>query len=57
VNALLEKYGTFEPTVQVIHRFLHQARRALRVLPESQGRTGLSLLTDYLVQQTEVLAV
>lgn len=57
VNSLLEKYGTFEPTVQVVHRYLEQARRALRVLPVSEGREGLAQLTDFLVQQTEVLAV
>ncbi len=57
VNGLLEKYGTFEPTAQVIYRYLDQARRALRVLPASPGREGLSQLTDFLAQQTEVLAV
>lgn len=57
VDKLLEKYGTFEPTVQVIHRYLEQARRALRVLPPSHGREGLLQITDFLMQQTEVLAV
>jgi len=57
VNALLAKYETFEPSIQEIGRFLDQARRALRVLPESPGRTGLSALTDFLAQQTGTLAV
>lgn len=57
VNALLTKYETFEPSVKEIQRFLDQARRALRVLPESHGRTGLSALTDFLAQQTGTLAV
>ena len=57
VNALLAKYETFEPSVQEIQRFLDQARRALRVLPESAGRTGLSALADFLAQQTGTLAV
>jgi len=57
VLALLEKYGTFEPTVQVIRRYLEQARRALRALPASPGRDGLTQLTDFLAQQTEALAV
>jgi geranylgeranyl pyrophosphate synthase len=57
VNALLAKYETFEPSVQEIQRFLDQARRALRVLPESAGRTGLSVLADFLAQQTSTLAV
>ena len=58
VNAMLAKYETaLRPSVREIQRFLDQARRALRVLPESHGRTGLSLLTDFLAQQTSSLAV
>jgi geranylgeranyl pyrophosphate synthase len=57
VNALLRKYRTFEPSVQEIRRFLDQARRALRVLPESAGRAGLSALADFLAQQTGTLVV
>src|SRR5450432_1203505 len=41
VNKLLAKYGTFEPSVEVISNYLEQARRTLRVLPESVGRAGL----------------
>jgi len=36
---------------------LDQARRALRVLPESSGRLGLGILTDFLAQQTGALVV
>jgi octaprenyl-diphosphate synthase len=57
VNALLAKYETFEPSVREIRRFLDQARRALRVLPESPGRAGLSALADFLAQQTGTLVV
>src|SRR6202142_947518 len=57
VNELLEKYETFEPTREVIARFLDQASRALRNLPESSGRTGLSNLAEFLAQQTAALAV
>jgi octaprenyl-diphosphate synthase len=57
INALLAKYETFEPSVREIGRFLDQARRALRVLPEGPGRAGLTALTDYLAQQTGTLAV
>jgi geranylgeranyl pyrophosphate synthase len=57
VNALLAKYGTFEPSVKVINRFLEQAQLALRTLPESAGRSGLSELADFLAQQTGALAV
>jgi octaprenyl-diphosphate synthase len=57
VNRLLAKYETFEPSVREIEKFLNLARQALRALPASPGRTGLSQLTDYLAQQTSSLAV
>ena len=57
VNELLAEYATLGPTVDVIHRYLKQGRRALRLLPESEGRTGLQGLADYLAQQTDALAV
>ena len=57
VNELLARYETFEPTQEVITRYLEQARRALRALPESGGRAGLFGLADFLAQQTGALAV
>jgi octaprenyl-diphosphate synthase len=57
VNELLARYETFEPSQAVILRHLEQARRALRILPESDGRAGLFGLADFLAQQTGVLAV
>ncbi|HXA44589.1 MAG TPA: polyprenyl synthetase family protein [Candidatus Angelobacter sp.] len=57
VNALLAKYDTFAPSVEVIQRYLEQARRSLRVLPPSAGSIGLAKLTDFLAQQTGLLAV
>jgi octaprenyl-diphosphate synthase len=57
VNALLAQYETFAPSVEVIERYLEQARRALRVLPASPGRAGLLGLSDFLAQQTGILAV
>ena len=57
VNGLLARYGTFEPTQEVAGRYLEQARRALRLLPQSAGRAGLFGLTDFLAQQMDVLAV
>jgi octaprenyl-diphosphate synthase len=57
VNALLAKYETFAPSVEVIQRYLEQARRALALLPVSPGRAGLLKLTDFLAQQTGLLAV
>jgi hypothetical protein len=40
VNELLARYETFEPSLEVIAKFLEQARRALKTLPESDGRAG-----------------
>ena len=57
VIALLAKYETLGPSVEVIHRYLERARLALGILPESNGRTGLLGLADYLAQQTDVLVV
>ena len=57
VNELLVRYETLSRRRQVIARYLEQARRALRVLPESGGRAGLLGLADFLAQQTEALAV
>ena len=57
VNELLAKYETFEPSLEVIAKYLEQARRALKILPESGGRAGLFGLADFLAQQTAVLTV
>jgi octaprenyl-diphosphate synthase len=57
VNELLAKYEALSPTREVIRRYLEQGRQALRVLPESGGRTGLFSLADYLLQQTDTLTV
>ena len=57
VNELVARYETFGPTQRIIARYLEQARRALQNLPESNGRAGLSGLTEFLAQQTDALAV
>jgi len=57
VNEMMERYGAFEPSQEVVRRFLDQGRQALSPLPESAGRTGLSALTDFLAQQMDVLMV
>jgi octaprenyl-diphosphate synthase len=57
VREMLVKYETFEPSQEVVNRYLDQARRALRILPKSNGRIGLLKLTDFLAQQTDALAV
>ena len=57
VNKLLARYETFEPSRDVIGKYLELARRALKTLPESGGRAGLFGLADFLAQQTGVLTV
>ena len=57
VHALLQKYGTFEPSVAIIEKHLEQARGHLRGLPTSPGKTGLLAMADFLAQQTGMLAV
>jgi octaprenyl-diphosphate synthase len=57
VNRLLAKYETFAPSVLEIERYLGLARQALAQIPDSDGRTGLFGLTNFLAQQTAVLSV
>ena len=57
VNELIKRYETFEPSLQVIAKYLEQARQALKALPESNGRAGLFGLADFLAQQTATLTV
>lgn len=57
VNGLLARYETFEPSLQVIAKYLESSRQALKVLPESSGRAGLFGLADFLAQQTATLTV
>ena len=57
VNRLLTRYETFEPSREVIAKYLEQARGALKFLPESGGRSALSGLADFLAQQTAALTV
>jgi octaprenyl-diphosphate synthase len=57
VNQLLVRYETFEPSLEVIAKYLKKAREALKGLPESRGRDGLFELADFLAQQTGVLTV
>ncbi|MGH7989556.1 MAG: polyprenyl synthetase family protein [Limisphaerales bacterium] len=57
VNELLAKYETFGPSLEVIANYLEQARKALRILPESDGRAGLLDLTEFLAQQMDALTV
>ena len=56
VRPLLVRYQTLRPTLDLIERYLGQARQSLRSLPESVGRAGLLGVTDYLAQQTAALS-
>lgn len=57
VNRLLVKYETFQPSLEIIFKYLEVSRTALRALPESPGRQGLLGLTNFLAQQTGLLVV
>jgi octaprenyl-diphosphate synthase len=57
VNALMERYETLQPSLEVIAKYLELARQALKSLPDSGGRSGLFGLADFLAQQTTVLTV
>ncbi len=56
VNELLARYETLQPSVDLIEKYLDQARQSLRALPESDGRAGLFGVTDYLAGQTATLS-
>lgn len=56
VNQLLMRYETLRPSLELIERFLTQARQSLRLLPETGGRAGLASVTEYLARQTGVLS-
>ncbi len=57
VNEMLAKYETFEPSVEVIVKYMERARAALKILPENSGREGLLELTEFLSQQIANLTV
>ena len=57
INRFLVKYETFEPSLQLIQRYLDESRSALSQLPVSTGQAGLLGLTSFLAQQTALLAV
>ena len=52
---LLAKYDTLGASLDIMRQYLEKARRALRVLPPSNGQAGLFGLTEYLAGQTEAL--
>lgn len=56
VAELLARYETLTPSLELIERYLSQARQSLRSLPESGGRAGLAGVTEYLTRQTAALS-
>jgi octaprenyl-diphosphate synthase len=56
VTELLLRYETLGPSLELIERYLTQARHSLRSLPESDGRAGLAGVTEYLARQTAALS-
>ena len=56
MSELLGRYETLSPSLEIIERYLTQARQSLKSLPESEGRAGLSGVTEYLARQTAVLS-
>jgi octaprenyl-diphosphate synthase len=57
VVELIEKYDAFAECRAVIQQYLDAGRQALKILPASEGRTGLMGLTEFLAEQTEALGV
>ena len=52
---LLHHHQTLQGSRQALQQYLQSARRTLMILPESESRTALSGLADYLHQQTDAL--
>ena len=52
---LLQTHGALEASRRAVHHYLHAARHSLSSLPESESRTSLLRLTDYLAQQIDAL--
>jgi octaprenyl-diphosphate synthase len=57
VAGLLARYEMLGPSLQIIGDYLAKARQTLRALPETEGRSGLQGLTEFLARQTEALGV
>ncbi len=57
VVGLLEKYDALLESRRMIHQHLTAARQTLELLPDSEGRDGLSGLINYLAQQSNALGV
>lgn len=51
----LERHEALPGCREVIHEYLHVARRSLDALSPSESRVSLQVMTDYLAQQTDAL--
>lgn len=56
IQQILRRHATLKPTVDLIERYLVQARQSLSLLPESEGHAGLLVATEYLTQQAALLS-
>lgn len=57
VLELLERYDAQNEARMVVHRYLEEARQALKPIPESRNRSALIALTEFLARQTDALGV
>jgi octaprenyl-diphosphate synthase len=57
VVELIEKYGAFAESRNVIQHYLTAARQSLTALPATEGRAKLAGLTSFLAEQTAALGV
>ncbi len=55
VLELLQKYDALKESRRVIFQYLAAANKSLAVLPESEGRTALATLSEFLGRQTVAL--
>jgi octaprenyl-diphosphate synthase len=55
VLEMLAKHEALPESLQIIHKFLAQARQALKLLPEPAKISGLAGLTEYLARQSDTL--
>ena len=55
VMELLQTHEAMDESRRAVHQYLQGARKALHTLPESESRSSLSGVVDYLAQQTDAL--
>jgi octaprenyl-diphosphate synthase len=55
IMGLLQTHRALDESRLAVHQYLQAARKTLNCLPESDSRTGLLGLTEFLAQQTDAL--